>query len=54
MPPVAAAGQGDDIVVRGEIAGVPDAAAADTLLVLAEDAGGTGFSRSERTPPGFR
>ncbi|MGO9154802.1 acyl-CoA dehydrogenase family protein [Mycobacterium sp.] len=31
------------VVVRGEIAGVPDAAAADTLLVLAEDARGTGL-----------
>ena len=40
---VVAAGQGDDVVVRGEIAGVPDAAAADTLLVLAEDARGTGL-----------
>jgi alkylation response protein AidB-like acyl-CoA dehydrogenase len=47
---VGAAGQGDPrtntVVVRGEIAGVPDAAAADTLLVLAEDtedAGGIGL-----------
>jgi len=37
------AGRGDDIVLRGEIAGVPDAAAADTLLVLAEDPSGTGL-----------
>ncbi len=36
-------GQGDDIVVRGELAGVPDAAAAHTLLMLAEDRSGTGL-----------
>jgi alkylation response protein AidB-like acyl-CoA dehydrogenase len=41
--PVEVSGQGDDIVVRGEIDGVPDAAAADMLLVLAEDAGGIGL-----------
>jgi alkylation response protein AidB-like acyl-CoA dehydrogenase len=40
---VEVAGQGDDIVVRGEIGGVPDAAAADMLLVLAEDPGGIGL-----------
>ena len=40
---VVAAGQGDDIVLRGEIAGVPDAAAADILLVLAEDPEGMGL-----------
>ena len=34
---VAASRQGDDAVLRGEIAAVPDAAAADTILVLAED-----------------
>jgi alkylation response protein AidB-like acyl-CoA dehydrogenase len=41
---VAAAEHGADtaaVALRGEIAGVPDAAAADTMLVLAEDAGGT-------------
>ncbi|BBZ42798.1 acyl-CoA dehydrogenase family protein [Mycobacterium parmense] len=32
---------GDDFVVRGEVGGVPDAAAADILLVLAEDGDGT-------------
>jgi alkylation response protein AidB-like acyl-CoA dehydrogenase len=40
---VAAVGQGRDaadVVLRGEIAGVPDAAAADTLLVLAEESTG--------------
>jgi alkylation response protein AidB-like acyl-CoA dehydrogenase len=35
--------QGDGVVVRGETAGVPDAAAADTLLVLAEDVQGPGL-----------
>ena len=38
-----AAEQGDAIVLRGEIAGVPDAAAADILLVLAEDPAGIGL-----------
>jgi alkylation response protein AidB-like acyl-CoA dehydrogenase len=37
---VEVAEQGDDILLRGEIARVPDAAAADTLLVLAEDPAG--------------
>ncbi len=32
-----------DTVLRGEIAAVPDAAAADVLLVLAQDAAGTGL-----------
>jgi alkylation response protein AidB-like acyl-CoA dehydrogenase len=40
---VEVAGQGDDIVLRGEIDRVPDAAAADTLLVLAEDRAGVGL-----------
>ena len=40
---VEVAGQGDDIVLRGEIDRVPDAAAADTLLVLAEDPAGVGL-----------
>jgi alkylation response protein AidB-like acyl-CoA dehydrogenase len=42
--PVAAVEHGGDatgVALRGEIAGVPDAAAADTILVLAEDASGT-------------
>jgi alkylation response protein AidB-like acyl-CoA dehydrogenase len=38
--PVATAGHGAEVELRGEIAGVPDAAAADTLLVLAEDGHG--------------
>lgn len=40
---VAASRCDDDTVLRGEIAAVPDAAAADVLLVLAEDADGTGL-----------
>ena len=40
---VEVAGQGDNIVLRGEIDRVPDAAAADTLLVLAEDPAGVGL-----------
>lgn len=35
--------QGDDAVLRGEIAGVPDAVAADTLLVIAEGPSGAGL-----------
>ena len=38
-----AASQGSDVVLRGEIAEVPDAAAADVLLALAEDEGGPGL-----------
>ncbi|OBK45929.1 acyl-CoA dehydrogenase family protein [Mycobacterium sp. 1081908.1] len=37
------AGRGADTAMRGEIAGVPDAAAADTLLVLAGDPAGVGL-----------
>lgn len=40
---VAASRQGGDVVLRGEIAAVPDAAAADVLLALAEDDGGRGL-----------
>ncbi|MGB8388928.1 acyl-CoA dehydrogenase family protein [Mycobacterium sp.] len=40
---VAASRQGNEIVLRGEIAGVPDAAAADVLLALAEDSEGPGL-----------
>jgi len=40
---VGAVRQGDDIVLQGTIAAVPDAAVADTLLVLAEDSRGTGL-----------
>lgn len=35
--------QGDDIVVRGELGAVPDAAAADILLAIAEDSNDTGL-----------
>ena len=38
---VEVSGQRDDIALRGAIAAVPDAAAADVLLVLAQDAAGT-------------
>lgn len=41
--PLTAGQQGDDTVLRGEVAGVPDAAAADVLLALAEDSQGTGL-----------
>ena len=41
--PITVAGQGADIVLRGEIAAVPDAAAADIVLVLAQDAPGLGL-----------
>jgi alkylation response protein AidB-like acyl-CoA dehydrogenase len=41
--PLTADQQGDGIVVRGEVAGVPTAAAADVLLALAEDSQGTGL-----------
>jgi alkylation response protein AidB-like acyl-CoA dehydrogenase len=40
---VEATGEGDGFVLRGEMAKVPDAAAADILLVLAQDATGTGL-----------
>jgi alkylation response protein AidB-like acyl-CoA dehydrogenase len=40
---VAADRQGDDVVLRGEVTGVPDAAAADVLLALAKDSQGTGL-----------
>ena len=40
---VEAAGEGDGVALRGEIAAVPDAAAADVLLVLAPDAVGAGL-----------
>jgi len=40
---LAASRDGNDIVLRGEIGAVPDAAAADVLLVLAEDTDGTGL-----------
>ena len=41
------------VVLRGEIAGVPDAAAADVLLVFAEDATAPRFSRSTAAAPGI-
>jgi alkylation response protein AidB-like acyl-CoA dehydrogenase len=50
---VAAHRQGDGVVLRGEIAAVPDAAAADVLLTLAEDSGGTGLFAVKTDPPGI-
>ncbi|ORW86748.1 acyl-CoA dehydrogenase [Mycobacterium sp. IEC1808] len=47
--PVEAAGQ----VLRGEIPAVPDAAAADTLLVLAEDPAGIGLYALKTGSPGI-
>ncbi|MBW0011950.1 acyl-CoA dehydrogenase family protein [Mycobacterium sp.] len=41
--PVTANRRGDGVALRGEIAAVPDAAAADVLLALAEDSGGIGL-----------
>jgi alkylation response protein AidB-like acyl-CoA dehydrogenase len=41
--PVAASRHGSDVVLRGEVAAVPDAAAADVLLALAEDDRGLGL-----------
>jgi alkylation response protein AidB-like acyl-CoA dehydrogenase len=46
--PVDAAGQ----VLRGEIAAVPDAAAADTLLILAEEPSGVGLFALRTDSPG--
>ncbi len=46
------AGEADDIVLRGEIDGVPDAAAADIVLVLAEDPAGTGLFALGTDSPG--
>ncbi|MCV7443548.1 acyl-CoA/acyl-ACP dehydrogenase [Mycobacterium paraense] len=45
--------RGDDAVLRGEIAGVTDAAAADTLLVLAADRAGTGLFAVRTDSPGI-
>ncbi len=42
-----------DLVLRGEIAGVPDAAAADVLLVFAEDGDGTALFAVNATSPGI-
>jgi alkylation response protein AidB-like acyl-CoA dehydrogenase len=50
---VAASRHGDDTVLRGEIAAVPDAAAATVLLVLAEDGDGTGLFAVQTDSPGL-
>lgn len=49
---VAASRQGGDVVVRGEIAAVPDVAAADVLLALAGDDGGQGLFAIRTASPG--
>ncbi|MGA7054392.1 MAG: acyl-CoA dehydrogenase family protein [Mycobacterium sp.] len=46
-------GQGDNNLLRGEIAAVPDAAAADILLVLAQDAAGMGLFVVNTDSSGF-
>ncbi|BBZ41088.1 acyl-CoA dehydrogenase family protein [Mycobacterium conspicuum] len=43
----------DGTVLRGEIGAVPDAAAADVLLILAEDAEGTGLFAVQADAPGL-
>ncbi|OBF57051.1 acyl-CoA dehydrogenase [Mycobacterium sp. 852002-50816_SCH5313054-b] len=50
---VAVAGRGDHVVLRGELAGVPDAVAADTLLVLAGDQASTGLFAVRTDSPGI-
>lgn len=49
---VTASRRDDGVALRGEATGVPDAAAADELLVLADTAGDTGLSRCETARPG--
>jgi alkylation response protein AidB-like acyl-CoA dehydrogenase len=46
-------GDASDVALRGEIAGVPDAAAADTILVLAEHTSGTAFFAVETDSSGI-
>lgn len=43
--------RGDGLVLRGDIDDIPDAAAADVLLVLAEDRDGTGVYVAETSDP---
>ena len=47
-----AVGQGDGVVLRGEIDGVWDVAAADVMLVLADDRDGTGLFAVQTSAPG--
>ena len=42
----------ENAVLRGDIAALPDAAAADVVLVLAEDGDGTGLYAVDATAPG--
>jgi alkylation response protein AidB-like acyl-CoA dehydrogenase len=50
---VAAVKRGDGVALRGEVDAVPDAAAADVLLVFAEDDDGTGLFAVPTTSPGL-
>lgn len=50
---VAASRQGVDVTLRGEIAAVADAAAADVLLAVAEDDGGPGLFAVRTDGPGI-
>ncbi len=50
---IAASRQSDDVVLRGEIAAVPDAAAADVLLALAEDSEGAALFAVKIDSPGI-
>ena len=52
-PSVAADRQGGETVLRGEIAAVPDAGAADFVLALAEGAEGTGLFAVRTDAPGI-
>lgn len=49
---IAASGQDGDVSLRGEIAAIPDAAAADVLLALAEEDGGAGLFAVPARAPG--
>ncbi|MBV8928220.1 MAG: acyl-CoA/acyl-ACP dehydrogenase [Mycobacteriaceae bacterium] len=51
-PRPAAVPSGEGVMLRGEIAQLPDAAAADVLLVLAEDFDGTGLFAVQATSDG--
>jgi alkylation response protein AidB-like acyl-CoA dehydrogenase len=49
--PVTATRHGDDVLLRGRLAAVPDAAAADVLLAVAEDSDGTGLFAAKTDSP---
>lgn len=52
-PRVAAAHRGADVVLRGAVPAVPDAGAADVLLVVAEETGGAGLFQVSTGSPGL-